>query len=125
MSEELDTLKGIKTTLEELLKWTRLAGMQQLHEILTQNLKTDKEMLIFELSDGEKGTREIAKLTGVGSNATIASYWKKWSKVGIVESYPKYKGRYQRICSLEEVGLMIPPMPNVHSSQTESEEEGI
>jgi len=125
MSEELETLKSIQSTLEKLLKWTRLAGMQQLREILTQNLRTDVEMAVFELSDGERGTREIAKLTSVKSNATIASYWKKWSKVGIVEPSPKYKGRYQRICSLEEVGIPLPLMPNVQLNQTESEEEEV
>jgi len=123
MSEELKTLKEMKASLEELLKWTRFSGMQQLREILTQNLKTDIEMLIFEFSNGERGTREIARLSGMGSNATIASYWKKWSKIGIVEPSTKFKGRYQRICSVEEVGLPLPPMTAVQTSQTESEEK--
>jgi len=123
MSEELSTLKAIEAKLDSILKWTRFAGMQQLREILTQNLMNDTEMLVYELSDGEKSTREIAKLVGVGSNATIAALWKKWSKVGIMEPSHNYKGRYQRICSLEDVGLVIPPMPKIQSSQDETEEE--
>lgn len=121
MSEELVTLKAIEAKLDKILKWTRLAGMQQLREVLTQNLMNDIEMLVFELSDGEKGTREIAKLAGVGSNATIAAYWKKWNKVGIVEPSTKYRGRFQRICSLEEVGLLIPQIKKM--SQVESKGE--
>lgn len=106
MSEEI--IKEIASTLNELLKWTKFAGMQQLRSILAQQLKTDSEMLIYELSDGSRGTRDIAKLAGVGSNKTVALCWKKWSRLGIVEPSKKYQGRYQRICSLEEVGLTVP-----------------
>jgi hypothetical protein len=127
MSDELKTLKSIEQKLDQLLKWTRFAGMQQLRSILTQNLTKDTEMLLYELSDGERTTREIARLAGVGSNATIASYWKKWSKIGIVEPSERRRGRYRRICSLEEVGLTVPPMLQADIPQTEaehSEEEG-
>jgi hypothetical protein len=110
MSEELKVLKSIEFKLDHLLKWLRFAGLQQLRNVLTQNLTTDKELLIYELSDGERTTREIAKLVNVGSNATISAYWKKWSKLGIVEPYQNRQGRFQRFCSLEEVGLTIPPM---------------
>ena len=123
MSEELKTLKNIECKLDQLLKWTKLAGMQQLRTTLTQNLTTDAEMLIFELSDGEHTTREVARLAGVGSNATVASYWKKWSRLGIVESSQKRQGRFQRICSLEEVGLTIPPM-QASTTPIETEQEG-
>lgn len=113
MSEQ--ALREIAVTLRELLKWSRFAGMQQLRNVLLQNLKTDVEKLVFELSDGVHGTREIAKLSGIGSNATVAAYWKKWSRVGIVEPTPKYQGRYQKICSLEDVGLEAPTIPqNIH-----------
>jgi len=107
------TLKEIELILKELLKWTRFAGMQQLRSVLSQTLKTETEMLIYELSDGTRGTREVASAAGVGSNATVAAYWKKWNKVGIVEPSPTHRGRYQKICSLEEVGLVVPPMPRL------------
>ena len=110
VSEELKVLKSIESKLNELVKWTKFAGIQQLRTILTQNLKNDTEMLIYELSDGERSTREVAKLAGVRSNATVAAYWKKWSKLGIVEPSSKYRGRFRRICSLEEVGLAVPPI---------------
>lgn len=106
-----DILKDIAVTMKELLKWMRFAGMQQLRTILSQNLKTDVEMLVYELSDGTRSTRDIARLAGLGSHVTVAVYWKKWSKLGIVEPSPQFRGRYQKICSLEEVGLTVPPMP--------------
>lgn len=111
MSEELKTLKSIENKLDQLLRWTRFAGMQQLRNILTQNLTKDIELLIYELSDGKRSTREIAKLVGIKSHATVTGYWKKWSKLGIVEPSEKYSGRFRRICSLEEVGLTVPPLP--------------
>jgi hypothetical protein len=91
--------------------------MQQLRNVLVQVLGDDTAALLaYELSDGERGTREVAKLAGIKSNATIAAYWKKWSKTGIVEASSKYQGRYQRICSLEEVGLVVPPLPQPSAS---------
>lgn len=117
-----DKLSEIAATLKELLKWTRFAGMQQLRTILTQNLTTDAELLIFELSDGERTTREVARLAGIGSHATVANYWKKWGKLGIVEPSQKRQGRFQRICSLEEVGLTVPAM-QVSTTLVETEQE--
>jgi len=122
MSEELGVLRSIESKLDQLLKWTRFAGMQQLRTILAQNLTTDLEMTIYELSDGERSTREIAGLLGIGSNATVANYWKKWSKLGIVEPSEKRQGRSRRICSLEEVALTVPPMPQV-TAETEQPQE--
>ena len=109
MSEE--TLKEIASTLHELLKWTRFSGMQELKTILQTNLKSDTEMLIYELSDGTRGAREVAKFASVASKTTVLSYWKRWGKIGIVLSVQGEEGRYQRICSLEEVGLTVPPLP--------------
>lgn len=120
MSEE--TLKDISSTLHELLKWTKFSGMQQLKTILQANLETEVEMLVYELSDGAKGTREIARLSGLGSKSTVARYWTKWSVIGIVLPVQK-EGRYQRICSLEEVGISVPPLPQP-ARVTEDSEEG-
>lgn len=112
MAEELKALKNIENKISELLKWTKFAGMQQLKNVLVQVLGDDAvALLVYELSDGERGTREVAKLAGLKSNSTVAGYWKKWSKIGIVEPSSQYQGRYQRICSLEEVGLAVPPLP--------------
>lgn len=119
MSNELNTLKNIESKISELLKWTKFAGMQELRTILTQALQDDAAALAYELSDGDRGTREIAKLAGISHN-TVAVYWKKWSKLGIVEASTAYQGRYKRICSLEEVGIAVPPLPQ--SSETSQAE---
>lgn len=116
-------LKVIASTLKDLLKWSRFSGMQQLRSVLVQNLTTDEEMLAYELSDGLRGTREVAKMTGIGSNATVARMWKKWSKIGIVEPSEKVLGRFQRICSLEEVGLTVPQLPQQTKPVSDRTEE--
>jgi len=121
MSEELQVLKSIDHKLDLLLRWTRFAGMQQLRMILTQNLTRDIEMVIYELSDGERTTRDIARLAGV-SSATVINYWKRWSKVGIVEPSEKRQGRFQRICSLGEVGLTVPPILQAGETPIEPEQ---
>jgi hypothetical protein len=117
MSDELKTLKSIESKLDQLLKWTRFAGMQQLRTILTQNLTKDREMLIYELSDGKRSTREIAALLGIKSHVTVANYWKKWSVLGIVEPSEKYPGRFRKVCSLKEVGLTVPPLPGAPATE--------
>ena len=109
MSEELQTLKNIENKINELLKWTKFAGMPQLRNVLVQVLGDDvAAALAYEFSNGARGTREVAKLAGIKSHNTVAVYWRKWHKIGIVEPSSTYQGRYQRICSLEEVGLPIP-----------------
>jgi hypothetical protein len=116
--EQLNILMNIDKKLEEILKWLKFASTQQLKIILSQALENDVASSVYELSDGTRGTREIAKRAGLKSNATVAAYWKRWSKLGIVEESKQHRGRYVRICSLEEVGLTVPP-----SLQTDTVEE--
>lgn len=119
MSEEAKILRRIELKLDQILKWTRFAGTQQLRDILAENLENDASMLIYEYSDGKRSTREIAKLAGIKSNQTIVNYWRRWLPLGIVEPSPQHKGRFQRICSLEEVGLTVPPVPKMKTTKEE------
>ena len=118
MSE--DKLAEIAVTLRELLKWTRFAGMLRLKDILNQTLLTPVEKLVYELSDGDRSMREIAQRVGKG-HVTIHRYWEKWRKIGIVEPAER-EGRYRHICSLEEVGLEVPPLPTKPIVKVESEQ---
>jgi hypothetical protein len=59
---------------------------------------------------------------GIKSHAKVAKYWKKWSKLGIVEPSGRYPGRFRKICSLEEVGLTVPPLPGVLAEEQPEEE---
>ena len=78
--EKLDRMIQL---LEEILKWTKLEGIQRAKTALTELLRTDAEKLVYEHSDG-RTSRDIAKIVGV-SHATVTNYWKKWAKYGIVK----------------------------------------
>ena len=94
--------------LSELLRWTKFQGMIKLKEVILLNVKTENEKKIYELSNG-KTTVEIAGLVGV-SHVTVYNYWQRWSKTGIVEPSKKYKGRYERMVSLLDLGIEVPKL---------------
>lgn len=99
------------TKIEELIKWTKIIAKPRIRELINQNLESELEFAIYELSDGYKSTRDISKiLSRKVSHATVANYWQKWYKLGILESSNNYKGRYVKICSLEELGITTPPI---------------
>lgn len=106
MSEEkLDT---IIEKLNEISKWTKFQGLDKFKQTLLVSLKTDNERAAYELSDGVKTTREIAKEIGINSKSTIVAYWQKWNKLGIVDESQKFTGRMKHLVSLEEVGIELP-----------------
>jgi len=97
--------------LDELIKWAKVIAKPQLRALIIQNIETDLESAVFELSNGELSTRDISgTLKKQVSHATVATYWQKWFRVGIVEPSTKYPGRFRKICSLEEVGITLPPI---------------
>jgi hypothetical protein len=122
--EEIGILREMNKNLSLILKWLKFASVQQLRNILSQTLENDTAAAVYELSDGKRGTREIAKLAGLKSNSTVANYWKRWSKLGIVEESSQYQGRYARICSLEEVGLTVPPTLQPEPMEEQQQVEG-
>jgi hypothetical protein len=114
------TGQEITQLLRELVRWSKFEGVPKLRAILEQNLRSDKEKIIYELSDGERSTRDITKVVG-GSHETIRRYWEKWSKLGIVDESHGQEGRFRHICSLEEVGMEVPQMT---IAPAETEETG-
>jgi hypothetical protein len=116
-------LERIAGAVEEQVRWTRFMGMIQLKNVLEQALKGDDDKRIYELSDGERSIRDIEKRVSA-SRSRIASLWTKWHRMHIMERSEKYGGkRMKRLCSLAEVGIDIPPMPEGQATQESSEEE--
>lgn len=109
--EESTCQKELIRLLSEILKWTKFIGKGQLKALLLDNLSEDVEKVVYELSDG-KSLREIERICEENSysvsHATIGKYWEKWAPVGIVEPSKKFKGRFERIVSLKEVGIDFP-----------------
>jgi hypothetical protein len=95
----------------EILKWTRFAGMREAKNTLATALDTEQKKLVYHLSDGSRGTVEIAKLAGIGSNATVAGFWRDWFGLGLGQMMPVKGGaRFQRSFDLADFGLEPGPM---------------
>lgn len=108
--------------LEEILKWEKIGGIQQVKNVLAELLKTDVEKLVYENSDN-RTSREISEITGV-SHATVINYWKKWAKYGIVEEVRAQGGtRYKRIFSLSDFGIEVPEVKVASIMKAEDKEQ--
>jgi len=106
------TLKDIHNDLVELLKWTKFSGMKEVKPILLQKMENDTKVLIYDLSDSTKGTRDIAQSVGNVSHMTVGNYWQEWEKVGL----GRYvvvggKNRFQKSFDLKDFGIKIPELP--------------
>ncbi len=95
--------------LREILKWVRFAGIKEVKAILLSSLDTDQKKIAYYLSDGTRGTVEVAKTTNFGSTKTIFDMWRAWLKQGLGESIPVKGGsRFKRSFDLEEFGIQVP-----------------
>jgi len=102
--------------LREIAKWVRFEGIQRARQVVSEALKKDAEKLAYHYSDG-RSSADVAKLAGV-SDFAVRSYWKKWVTVGLVVPSAKFKGRYERILSLKDLGIEVP----LKRAETEKEE---
>lgn len=128
--EILKALIGLDSTLKEMLKWIRFTSMLDLKRVLTETLVEDGDRLVYELTDGDRSTNDVSRLSGVPAR-TVARRWQSWAKIGIVEKTEKYGGsRVKHVCSLEDIGIAVakPKTPaekkGEEVEQTEQPEEG-
>jgi|GEM_PF-1736402 hypothetical protein len=97
--------------LREILKWIKFAGMKEVKSTLITVLDNEQKKLVYQLSDGSRGTVEIAKLAGIGSNRTVADMWQSWLKLSLGESIPVRGGtRFKRSFDLTDYGIEVPPV---------------
>jgi hypothetical protein len=105
--------------LREILKWIKFSGIKEVKVILLSSLNTEQKMLVYHLSDGTRGTVEIAKITNIGSNKTIFDMWQAWTKQGLGESIPVKGGsRFKRSFDLEDFGIPIPQYTSKQVAET-------
>jgi hypothetical protein len=90
--------------LREQTKWLRFLGLRALAPVLEQQLKSDRERLAYELSDG-RSSEAIGPLAGVSSRS-ILNWWAKWLSAGI--AIDAGRGRVQRLASLTQLGISVP-----------------
>jgi hypothetical protein len=105
--------------MDELLFWTRFSALPTFRAMIMDNLRTDIDKLVYELSDGKKSTRDISKIISKGgrkvTHVTVANMWQRWSILNLVIPAQRV-GRYKKVLSLESLGIEIP--------STEISEEG-
>lgn len=109
-----ETLKEQTEILREILKWIRFVGMKEVKGVLNSVVDTDQKRIVYHYSDGTRGTVEVAKLAGIGSNATIARLWKSWQKLSLGDNIPVKGGeRFKRSFDLEDFGIEVSPLREV------------
>lgn len=103
--------------LREMLKWIRLLGAKEVRGVLAAALDNDQKLLIYHLSNGERGSVEIANAANV-SDRTVRRYWSSWARLGIVESLRVRGGqRYRKTFELEDFGFATPAFQRPPSNQ--------
>lgn len=95
----------LEELLEEFLLLYKFINKQSIADKLNAELSSKQFIEIYEKTDGEHSTREIATaLTEKCSHSKIALLWNKWAKSGIVIP-AKQKGRYKAAFNLSEYGI--------------------
>ncbi len=98
----------INETLRQILRWVRFQSLERVRQILEKEVAQDpKRILVYELTDGDKGRPEVSKISGVPSS-TIQVWWDRWYSLGLLEPSSKRKGMVRKLCGIQEVGLAIP-----------------
>ena len=105
--------KPLSEKLDELIFWTRFAALPAFRALLLDTLREDIDKLVYELSNGERSTREIANMISSEgrtiTHTTVANMWKKWSILNLVMPAQR-KGRFKRVISLESLEIELPRM---------------
>jgi hypothetical protein len=120
-----DKQDRIIDVLQEILKWTKVTSIPQVKKLLLDILPSNNEKIAYHLSDGGRGSQEVAKSAKV-SYVTVTKWWKIWARAGIAEMLNVKGGeRAKRIFSLEDFGIPVPkpeeikPEKKAEASSTE------
>lgn len=107
----MSDVQSLSEKLDELIFWTKFSALPTFRALLMDTLREDIDKLVYELSDGERSTRDIARMVSRGgrriTHVTVANMWKKWAILHLVMAAQR-KGRYKRVISLESLGIEIP-----------------
>lgn len=66
-----DKQDRIVEVLEEMLVWTKVTSIPRVKSILLELLPTNDEKIVYDLSDGEHGSQEIAKHADVSYGTVV------------------------------------------------------
>jgi hypothetical protein len=112
LTEDIELLRKILGELREIKYWLKVSGLPVIRRAAHENLRDDESKLVYDLSDGQRSTREIVeelKKSGkVITHATVANMWRRWAAVSLVEPSERYQGRFRKVASLESFGIEPP-----------------
>ncbi len=94
---------NLEELFAEFLKIYKFINHSEIVNALNTELSDETKKKIYELSDGNRSTRDIQKIIGI-TPPTITGYWKQWALKGIV-SPAQRKGRFKAAFDLNEYGL--------------------
>lgn len=122
---EIKNSQILSEKLDELIFWTKFSAMTTFVPVLRNALRDDIDKLIYELSDGQRTTREIAQIvcsTGrKTTHVTVGNMWERWTLLNLVIPAVR-KGRFKKVVSLESIGISVPKYPNkVAEGETSNE----
>jgi hypothetical protein len=111
---------------DELIFWTKFSAMSTFIPVLRNALRDDIDKLVYELSDGERTTRDIAEIVTKSGrklgHVTVTNMWEKWQQQNLVIPAGR-KGRFKRVVSLESIGIKIPEQtaPSINAEEPEED----
>lgn len=121
----MSDMESLSEKLNELIFWTKFSALPTFRVLLIDALREDVDKLVYELSDGERSTREIAHMISRGgrriTHTTVANLWQKWSLMNLVMPTER-RGRYKKVVSLKSIGVEVPPLNTVRAERRKSNE---
>ena len=100
-----EVLTRIERELVIISTSLRLLAGEKIRQVLGEALDTNEKRQVYELTDGTRSRREIARITGI-SNDTIQEWWDRWVLTGLLRKDP-ITGRPHRVFCLQELGIKV------------------
>ena len=120
LKELLTRLESIEKLIHENNLLVRILAQPILFESLHTIFNSPKQLRAYELSDGERSTRDIGKLLNLDQKG-ISNWWREWEKEGIVKKVGK-KGQYKARYTLLELLIVYLPSRQLKPSKKENQD---
>ena len=106
MENQSQQSKNESMSIETIGSFLRLLVQSEVEARLIEYFADPKELRIYELSNGERSTREIAELT-ISDKDRVSALWNKWQKQGIADQLAKQRP-YIALFSVIDLALLCP-----------------
>ena len=88
----MDNLESLTNMFAEFLTIYKFVNKNTIADMLANELNKTQLLEIYQLTDGNNSTRDIAaKLTQKCTHVTVANIWKKWALKGIGLDLPRFQ----------------------------------